>query len=238
LPPQAAPYPQPPAYPPGQAYPPQQPYGAQAYAAPYPMAKPTSGLAIAARVCAGVGFVTGGLGWLPGIILGVLAMKPTRAGGTHAGRGMALAGLIISSIMTVLGVALVAFVVLVAQSTASEIQTMGHYTTDGNLIVERADMYRREHGDLSSGGHCFVGGYKNEAKAAGGLRVEHLAGANELKLPIDRYTLEVGTDGASVWYQEPGEEKRLAGRYRISNYGGGNFDFDDWDAPPPPPRKR
>lgn len=95
--------------------PPQPPYSAppQSYgAAPqsgygtpsYPVARPTSGLAITSLVCAIVSVV---FSWLifpvlaavAAVITGHMALKQTRANSTIGGRGIAFAGLIIGYIM-------------------------------------------------------------------------------------------------------------------------------------------
>jgi hypothetical protein len=81
--------------PPGQRYyPPQgQPYGPyQGPYAPYPVAPPTNGLAIAALVCGIAQFVVG-ITFIPAIICGHVARRQIRRTGEQ-GDGMALAGLI------------------------------------------------------------------------------------------------------------------------------------------------
>jgi hypothetical protein len=71
------------------------PYGPYGYPVPR-----TSGLAIASLVCSLAGMFTLGFGGIPGIILGAIALKRVRiAQGALQGRGLALAGIIIGSIM-------------------------------------------------------------------------------------------------------------------------------------------
>src|SRR5687768_13156714 len=79
---------QPPAGPPWGAPPGHYP------AIPPPYTVPTSGMAVASLVCSLVGLVTFGLGSIPGIILGHLALPETRSG-RRGGHGLAIAGLII-----------------------------------------------------------------------------------------------------------------------------------------------
>ena len=82
--------------PPG--YPPQQ--------APGPK---TSGLAIAGLICGIGGLCTCGVGGLVGLVLGIVAMgRIKRSRGDLEGRGIALAGLVVSIIAIVIGAAIIA----------------------------------------------------------------------------------------------------------------------------------
>jgi Domain of unknown function (DUF4190) len=88
--------------PPGQQDgPPQQPYqGPYPGYGPYPMARPTNGLAIAALVC-GIAQFFVGVTFLPAIICGYIARRQIRQTGEQ-GDGMALAGIILGYIGAVL----------------------------------------------------------------------------------------------------------------------------------------
>jgi hypothetical protein len=100
-----------PYYPPqGQPYPPYQgPYQ------PYPVARPTNGLAIAALVCGAAQFVVW-ITFIPAIICGHLARRQIRRTGEQGG-GLALAGLILGYVGGVLLIGLVlALVVIAAKS--------------------------------------------------------------------------------------------------------------------------
>ncbi len=84
--------------PPPSGYPPQQ--------APGP---PTSGLAVASLVCGIGGVCTCGLGGIAGIVLGIMAMgRIKRSGGQLGGRGLAVAGLVVSIIAIIVGLAIIA----------------------------------------------------------------------------------------------------------------------------------
>ncbi|RDI65817.1 DUF4190 domain-containing protein [Nocardia pseudobrasiliensis] len=104
--------------PPQQQYPgyPQQPpvapYGQPAYGYPqapgyqpygYPQQRGTNGLAIGALIASLIGFVTCGLGFVVGLIMGPIALNQIKQTGQE-GRGLALAGIWISGIALVLGV--------------------------------------------------------------------------------------------------------------------------------------
>ncbi|GGK69651.1 DUF4190 domain-containing protein [Nocardia camponoti] len=117
--------PSPPSYPSTPQYPtapppsapqyPQQPYGQPqpypgqpAYGAPYqpygyaqPQAQGTNGMAIASLVTSLTGLVTCGLGGIVGLILGFIALNQTKEPGQEAGRGLAIAGVIIGALMTI-----------------------------------------------------------------------------------------------------------------------------------------
>ncbi|MHB8262881.1 MAG: DUF4190 domain-containing protein [Acidimicrobiales bacterium] len=89
-----------------------QPYGAAqgGYYAPYPQARPTSGLAIASFICSVGGaliFIIWPLTAIAGIVLGFMAKSEIdKSGGAYGGRGLAVAGIIV-------GIAVVAITVIV-----------------------------------------------------------------------------------------------------------------------------
>jgi hypothetical protein len=66
----------------------------QAYYAVPAYVVPTSGTAVASLVCSLVGLITFGLGAIPGVICGHMALPETRSG-SRGGHGLAVAGLII-----------------------------------------------------------------------------------------------------------------------------------------------
>jgi hypothetical protein len=105
------PYPGAPAYP---GYPMYNPYD------PYSQGKPpgTNGKAIAALVTAVGGLVLCGLPSIAGIILGIIAMRETKRTGQD-GYGLALAGLIIGSVVVVLGILYIVFLVVIAANSGT-----------------------------------------------------------------------------------------------------------------------
>jgi hypothetical protein len=86
-----------PAYP--QPYPP-QPYGQYGQQPAYPPSRSTNGLAIASLILGILGVI------LLSVIFGIIALNQTK-GGKQAGRGMAIAGLVISGAWVLLAVILV-----------------------------------------------------------------------------------------------------------------------------------
>ncbi len=70
-----------------------QPYGTQHPQYVYPMARPTSGWAIASLICSLVTFAVCLPTWIVGIIGGIIALKECEPNGPKQGRGLALAGL-------------------------------------------------------------------------------------------------------------------------------------------------
>ena len=118
--------------PPGQQnYGPQPPYPAyqQPYS-PYPPTAPTNGLAIAALVCGVGGFVIG-LSFIPAIICGHIARKQIRQTGEQ-GAGLALAGLILGYVGTVLFIALIAVFLVVAVKVGHSLPANGTGVPAGN----------------------------------------------------------------------------------------------------------
>jgi hypothetical protein len=73
-----------------------QPYG-------YPQARKTNGFAIASLVCSVAGFFAWVLGPILGIVFGVLALRATSSG-REAGRGLAISGIVVGSLMLLLNV--------------------------------------------------------------------------------------------------------------------------------------
>jgi hypothetical protein len=103
--------------PPGQQYyPPYQP--PQAYQ-PYPLVRPTNGLAIAALVCGIAAFVTG-ITCIPAIICGHIARRQIRQTG-ESGDGLAVAGLILGYISVALFIVAVLAIGLFMTRAASTV---------------------------------------------------------------------------------------------------------------------
>jgi uncharacterized membrane protein len=72
----------------------------------------TNGLAIASFVCAILGFLILGIPSLVGMILGFVARSQiSRSQGTQKGGGLALAGIIIGALITILYIAVLVVVV-------------------------------------------------------------------------------------------------------------------------------
>jgi hypothetical protein len=103
-------YPHPPAYP---------GYAADPYD-PYRPAKPpgTNGKAIASLVTSVAGLLLCGLPSIAGIILGIVAMRETKRTGQD-GFGLAVAGLVIGSVVVALVVLYIAFIIIIAATTGS-----------------------------------------------------------------------------------------------------------------------
>ncbi|MGD0701964.1 MAG: DUF4190 domain-containing protein [Trebonia sp.] len=100
--------------PPGQQYyPPYQGYP------PYPAARPTNGLAIAALVCGIAQFVTG-FTFIPAIICGHIARRQIRRTGEQ-GDGMAIAGLILGYVGGAIFIVLVLVVALLLTKASTAV---------------------------------------------------------------------------------------------------------------------
>ena len=131
------------------------------------MKKPTSGKAIASLVCGICGLVlvfcyVPVIAALVGVVLGILGIVETGKEGSRSGRGMAIAGVIISSLAIA---ALVAFHVgltmlqKVAEEQVNEMVTAG-LDKDQRVILERLRTYYTENEkSLGPGGPVLTGGY-------------------------------------------------------------------------------
>lgn len=115
--------PPPPPSPGGYGYPPPapSPYGA------YPQPVGTNGLAIASLVCSLVGLFCG-IGPIVGLVLGIIALNQIKKTGQD-GRGMALAGVIISGISIALIVIWFIFIGIMA-ATSHDTTSMMLTTVD------------------------------------------------------------------------------------------------------------
>jgi hypothetical protein len=92
------------------------PTGPSPGAAGAPGGAKTSDLAIASLVAGILGLCTAGLGGIAGLVLGIVALRKIgRSGGALRGRGLAIAGLIVSVctvLLWVLAVVVVGFLLL------------------------------------------------------------------------------------------------------------------------------
>jgi hypothetical protein len=100
---------QPPGYPPppppgGYGYPPQYGYPRQ-YGYLPPQNPGTNAMAVASLVCSLFGWICLFIGAFLGVIFGFVALSQIKRSGQR-GRGMAIAGIVIGSILLVLGIAL------------------------------------------------------------------------------------------------------------------------------------
>lgn len=76
---------------------------------PLPESPKTSGLAVASLICGIGGICTCGLSGLVGIVLGIMAMgRIRRSAGQLGGRGLAVAGLVVSITAIIVGLAIIA----------------------------------------------------------------------------------------------------------------------------------
>jgi hypothetical protein len=92
------------------------PPGGPAYAAAPPRDTPTSGAAVASLVFGILAFCTLGLTAILGIILGIIGLIRTGRRGGMRGRGMAIAGTLLSVLVLFLDLVVVSFMLLVAQA--------------------------------------------------------------------------------------------------------------------------
>jgi Septum formation/Domain of unknown function (DUF4190) len=119
-PPGGPPYYEPPQQPYGQY----GPYGQSGQYPPQPPPRSTNGFAIASLIFGIIGgVVLPVIGVVLSVIFGIIALTQTK-GGRQAGRGMAIAGLLLSAAWTVLGVVVVVLIVAFGQDSveATDVQ--------------------------------------------------------------------------------------------------------------------
>lgn len=109
---------EPPSYPPppgGYGYQPQPGFGYPPPMGGYPTQQGTNGMAIASLVCSVIGPFVCGVATVLGLVFGFIGLHQIRTSGQQ-GRGMAIAGIIISALTVVAGVIIVIALVLLAQA--------------------------------------------------------------------------------------------------------------------------
>jgi len=108
---------------------------------PSPQTPKTSGLAIASLICGLVGPCTAGLASIAGLILGIVSLKKIKAGGgAVGGRGLAIAGIIVSVVTLILCLILAVlvggawlFVPKMVKSGAEKVKTVDVLTNIANI---------------------------------------------------------------------------------------------------------
>ncbi|MBZ0135543.1 MAG: hypothetical protein K8I27_04105 [Planctomycetes bacterium] len=209
--------PRPAQYPgPNQAPPNYQSYG---YQQPYAPLKPFSNKAIVSIVCGGVSVlfwpvapITG----LVGAIIGFMGMKDSKEpGATHRGWGLALAGVIVSAGMFVIGLGLVALFVWVFAFAKDQADRMDRDRTvrmqeyayeedareDMDLISRRIQTYCVDNGGSLAPGGPLVRDYpdgglipEDHLKVEEPLQIKHLVYDDELLNPAGDYELKISSD--------------------------------------------
>jgi len=83
-----------------------------------PTSAPMNPLAVASLVSSIAGFVVCGVGFIVGLVLGIIAKNQIdQSGGTQQGRGMAVAGIVIGAIG--IGLGLLVLIIVIIASAAS-----------------------------------------------------------------------------------------------------------------------
>ncbi len=222
----------PPGYPPqgGQGgpqqpggYPPQggQPYGAGGGYGPQPKKK--SGMAIASMTLGIIGvaflftfccwFVGQPLGII-GLILGILGLKQTGVGGRYTGRGMAIAGIILS-VITLLGGAGFLIFSFAFQSNQKEavekFESQMNTSADATIIKTRLQQYYDYNNkSLQAGGPKLVMGRKG-ANITTQPTPQDLVGESETKNPVANYSFTyTGPESVDLYYtHEDGTKEKV-----------------------------
>lgn len=125
------------------------------------VSKPTSGKAIASLVCALGGLVLSGFcpivfpAILVGLVLGILGIVESGREGKRSGRGLAIAGTVLSGLGIAGGVVAGVFVLRAIEEGGKELEREMQETVDDdvNLIAERMQRYcEQNNGTLHPGG--------------------------------------------------------------------------------------
>jgi hypothetical protein len=231
--------------------PPQPPAGApypQQAAGPYAPpgfnyvqpGKPNSTMAIISLVLLVPGvlvaLLTLGVGGIPfflaGIVLGGLALRETGAFGRKSGRGLAVAGTVVNSVLLVGAVAagVGMFVLVKAHDSAQKEQYS--VIADSHLIITRVRIYQVTKGDLEPGGPQMIGGHRSDVAVQGTLKVSDLVSPSELELDMNRYRLDVDASAgrATLYYTDNAGKTGEVGSHSsaLQNFRRDRFDRDDF----------
>lgn len=146
-----------------------QPFGYPPMAYPAAAAKPTSGLAIASLVCAGVGFFALFVPCFVGFILGLVALRQTGEGGPRSGRGMAIGGTVANGILGFFGVMILGLAALPLITSNTESARISEARAAMGVIKDRARVVVMQRGMVGRDaaptlaeldlGNCLDGAY-------------------------------------------------------------------------------
>lgn len=198
----------PPPYPP-----PPPPPAAYGFYDNAPVAKPTSGKAIASLICglaSVVGFaicVAPAVAAPVGIVLGVIALFETGRNGPRGGRGLAIAGVIVSSLATLLIVGAAGFFFFITKATESKFEATQRASLeqDQELLLQRLKQYYDANGNsLGPGGPVLAGGRgfaptPGEGNAPPQDTRPRVSGMLEVKHLADHGEIGAGYGGADGW---------------------------------------
>jgi hypothetical protein len=224
--------------PPGYIPPPPPPPPPQGWEPP----KPTSGKAIAALVCGLAGPIAAfmcaplGVAVIAGVILGILALIETGRNGTRSGRGLAIAGTIVSTLGVVATIAMIVAFVALLQFSEQEGQrdVHGRVAQDQELLLERIQEYHRANGgSLGPGGPVLAGERRGrgnspdgsmDGRVSGALGIDHLASSNELRLRRGGAGWELTVTGANTaTLRARGWDGEIIREIEIRDAGRGNW---------------
>lgn len=113
-----------------------------------PPIQQSNGLALAGLICGCVGFLTCGLAGIAGIICSALGLK--KANQTDVGKGLAMAGLVVSILSSVLTLGLMVSILLPSLSRAREQANRVKCASNLRQIGMAATLYAQDY--LSAGG--------------------------------------------------------------------------------------
>jgi prepilin-type processing-associated H-X9-DG protein len=106
-----------------------------------PTGPKTSGLAIAGLVCGIAGLCTFGLGGIVGLIVSIVALKRIRrSAGEVAGRGLAVAGLVVSIVTLLVGLLIVGGAVAFGLLARDKAQAIG-FLNNAHILAQCAAMH-------------------------------------------------------------------------------------------------
>ncbi|MBE7492278.1 MAG: DUF4190 domain-containing protein [Planctomycetes bacterium] len=177
--------------------------------------RPTSGKAIASLVCSVGGLALGMLCFvgypaiLAGLVLGVLAIAETGRNGTRSGRGLAIAGTLVSVLAIAAAVTVGAFFFSRMRMGEHEhnAQFQARLDADVQLIVDRLQQYHRANGSLGPGGPVLAkapvsNGVEptdtRDGRVRGVLQVRHLLDRHEITCGYDSSAFELTVMGDST----------------------------------------
>jgi hypothetical protein len=213
-----------------QPYPQQPVYYPQPQPQFFPRQKPLSGLALGSLVTgiASVFFFPLGLiSCLVGLGIGIRALRYTsRDGGTHRGRGIAVAGIWTNvGVFVFTGVAIFGFVMLVKHT--SDMQSYPHYVQedwegqrlqdakeDSRLIASRLETYylRNDRSFGPGGPHLS---YDEQTPVRGALGISHLVKGYELRTWQNEFDLVIENEHtARILHLPTGHEHEVDMQWR------------------------
>jgi hypothetical protein len=173
--------------------------------------RPQSGKAVGSLVCAGLGLICCAIALPIGFVLGCMGIAETGPNGSRSGRGMAITGLVLNTL--IMGGIIAFYVVVFAASAVQhqkqqEVENKGIDADLDKIRLRLNEYYVANNNSLGAGGFKLASTEKptttvktpvKKGRVEGTLKMEDLFAEGELSMPLNMYELIItGSSSATV----------------------------------------